>query len=206
MPNLKTRFQSNLLSIDSFFHSLLRWCTFIFPITGNWWKLNSWFSQAFELQPKTEQYILLFEGLGRNFTPNWADSIFQNFFHHFNPILERAYGESVLSKTRAIAHDLNISHESVFSILVDILYMRRVAVRLTPKELNFLQKQYCELISLNMVGCANSDPTLIWPYWSVCVRKSVRNGQICRRTIRGFYTTIMRHRKERQFWSNLRPK
>ena len=39
----------------------------------------------------------------------------------------------------------------------------------------------------------------IWPYCIaciVCVRKSVRNGQICGRTIRGFYTTIMRYRIE----------
>lgn len=45
---------------------------------------------------------------------------------------------------RKIAHDLNMSHESVRTILTDILGMRRVAARLVPKELNFLQKQYRE--------------------------------------------------------------
>lgn len=125
-------------------------------------------------------------------------------------MLEKAYGESVLSKTRAyewykafkegreivedmprsgrpstsstdeniekvkeivldnrhsslreIARDLNISHESVRSILVDILGMRRVAARLVPKELNFLQKQYREQVSLDMLDRANSDPTFM---------------------------------------------
>ena len=46
-------------------------------------------------------------------------------------------------------------------ILVDILGMRRVAARFVPKELNFLQRQYREQISLDMVDRANSDPTFI---------------------------------------------
>ena len=48
------------------------------------------------------------------------------------------------SSLREIAHGLNISHESVRSILVDILDMRRTAPRLVSKELNFLLKQYRE--------------------------------------------------------------
>ena len=36
--------------------------------------------------------------------------------------------------------------------------MRRVAARLVPKELNFVQKQYREQVSLDMLDCANSDP------------------------------------------------
>ena len=44
------------------------------------------------------------------------------------------------SSLREIAHDLNISHDSVRSIFIDILGKRRVAARLVPKELNFFQK------------------------------------------------------------------
>ena len=40
-----------------------------------------------------------------------------------------------------IARDLDISHKSVFSNLVNILGMGRIATWLDPKELNFLQKQ-----------------------------------------------------------------
>ncbi|XP_032676163.1 protein GVQW3-like [Odontomachus brunneus] len=37
---------------------------------------------------------------------------------------------------REVAHELNMSHESVRSILVDNLGMRRVAAKLVPKDLN----------------------------------------------------------------------
>uniref|UniRef100_A0A0K2VAF9 Histonelysine Nmethyltransferase SETMARlike [Megachile rotundata] n=1 Tax=Lepeophtheirus salmonis TaxID=72036 RepID=A0A0K2VAF9_LEPSM len=37
--------------------------------------------------------------------------------------------------------------------------MRRVAARLSPKYLNFVQKQYCEEVSLDMLDRPNSDPT-----------------------------------------------
>ena len=47
-----------------------------------------------------------------------------------------------LSSLRDIAHEVNISHESVRSILVDILGMRRVSTRIVPKELNFLEHQW----------------------------------------------------------------
>ena len=43
-----------------------------------------------------------------------------------------------LSSLRDIAREVHISHESVRSILVDILGMRRVSARIVPKELNFL--------------------------------------------------------------------
>lgn len=65
------------------------------------------------------------------------------------------------SSLREIAHHLNISHESVRSILVDNLNMRRVAARLVPKDLNFLQKQYRLQISLDMLDRSNSDPTFM---------------------------------------------
>ena len=50
-----------------------------------------------------------------------------------------------LSSLRDIAREVHISHESVRSILVDILGMKR------SKELNFLKKQYREQISLEML-------------------------------------------------------
>ena len=40
---------------------------------------------------------------------------------------------------REIDRDIDISHESVRSILVDILGMRRVAARFISKEFNFLR-------------------------------------------------------------------
>lgn len=42
------------------------------------------------------------------------------------------------SSLREMAQDLDISHESVRTILVDVLGKRRVSTRLVPKELNFL--------------------------------------------------------------------
>lgn len=62
---------------------------------------------------------------------------------------------------REIAHDLNISHESVRSILMAKLGTRRVTARLIPKELNFLQKQYRKQVSLDMLDRVNSDPTFM---------------------------------------------
>ena len=41
---------------------------------------------------------------------------------------------------------------------------------------------------------------------TVCVNKSVRNGQITGRTIRGFHLSIMRHRIERQLQPNSMPR
>ncbi|KAJ8947015.1 hypothetical protein NQ318_019096 [Aromia moschata] len=42
---------------------------------------------------------------------------------------------------RVIAGAFNISYESIQHILVDVLGMKRVAARLVPKDLNFLQKR-----------------------------------------------------------------
>ena len=47
-----------------------------------------------------------------------------------------------LSSLRDISCELQISHESFRSILIDILGMRRFSARIAPKELKFLQKQY----------------------------------------------------------------
>ena len=49
-----------------------------------------------------------------------------------------------LNSLKDVAREVHISDESVRSILVDILVMRRVNARIVPKELNFLQKQYRE--------------------------------------------------------------
>lgn len=55
-----------------------------------------------------------------------------------------------------MAQDLGISHESVRTILVDVLGMRRA--RLVPKELNFLQKEHRKQVAEDMLERANSDP------------------------------------------------
>lgn len=65
------------------------------------------------------------------------------------------------SSLREMAQDLSISHESVRTILVDVLGMRRVSARLVPKELNFLQKEHRKQVAEDMLERANSDPTFM---------------------------------------------
>lgn len=62
---------------------------------------------------------------------------------------------------REIAQDVNMSHESVRNILVDVLGMRRVAARLVPKDLNFFQKEQRKLIAQDMLDNVNNDPTFM---------------------------------------------
>lgn len=62
---------------------------------------------------------------------------------------------------REIARDLDISHESVRSILLDNLGMRRVAARLVPKEMHFLQQQYRKQAAADMLDRVHSDPTFM---------------------------------------------
>ena len=125
-------------------------------------------------------------------------------------MLQRAYGESTLSKTRAyewysafksgrdvvedlprsgrpstvstelniakvkemvsenrhlglreIAAELSVSHESIRTILNDCLGMTRVAARIVPKDLNFLQKLNRVRIAEDMLEQASSDPTFM---------------------------------------------
>lgn len=68
---------------------------------------------------------------------------------------------------REVENCLNIFHELVRTILTEHLDMRRVAARVVPKELNFLQKKYRKQVSLDMLDCANSDSIFmerqIWP-------------------------------------------
>jgi len=66
-----------------------------------------------------------------------------------------------LSSLRDIAREVHIFNESIRSILVDILGMRRVNACIVPKELNFLQKQYRQQISLDMLDHANSNATFM---------------------------------------------
>jgi len=66
-----------------------------------------------------------------------------------------------LSSLRDISCELQISHESFRSILVDIFGMRCVSACIVLKELNFLQKQYREQVSLDILDHANFDPTFM---------------------------------------------
>ena len=65
------------------------------------------------------------------------------------------------SSLRDIALEVHISHEFVRFILVDILGMRSVSACIVLKELNFLQKQYREQVSLDILDHANFDPTFM---------------------------------------------
>lgn len=57
---------------------------------------------------------------------------------------------------REIAAELEISNGSVHSILHDVLGMRRVAARLVPKMLNFLQKEHRKSIAEEMLTMAET--------------------------------------------------
>lgn len=69
--------------------------------------------------------------------------------------------ENRRTSLREIAHDLKISHESARTILIDILGMRKVAARLVPKDLNFLQKRHREQVASDMLDRCNSDSTFM---------------------------------------------
>lgn len=62
---------------------------------------------------------------------------------------------------RELARELNISHESIRTIVVDVLGMRRVAARLVPKDLNFLQMEHRNRVCEDMLERVNLDPTFI---------------------------------------------
>lgn len=62
---------------------------------------------------------------------------------------------------RVLSQKLSIFHESVRHILVDVLCMRRVAARLVPKELNFLQMENRKRVAEDMLERVNLDPTFI---------------------------------------------
>jgi len=60
---------------------------------------------------------------------------------------------------REIATELSVSHESIRTIVHDCLGMKRVAARLVPKDLNFLQKLNRVKIAEDMLERVNSDLT-----------------------------------------------
>ena len=62
---------------------------------------------------------------------------------------------------RELAEDLNIAYGSIQDIVVNDLGLRRVATKLVPKELNFMQKRDRVVIAKDMISKAESDPTFI---------------------------------------------
>lgn len=62
---------------------------------------------------------------------------------------------------RELADDLNIAYGSVQDIIVNDLDLRRVAAKLVPKDLNFMQKRDRVDIAKDMISKAQSDPTFI---------------------------------------------
>lgn len=62
---------------------------------------------------------------------------------------------------REIAAELSVSHESIRIILSNSLGMKRIAARLVPKDLNFLQKLNRVKVAEDMLERVNSDPTFI---------------------------------------------
>ena len=62
---------------------------------------------------------------------------------------------------REISSELGISYGTAQHIVVDVLGMRRVAARLVPKDLNFLQKHHRKTVAEEMISEAQSDPTFM---------------------------------------------
>lgn len=62
---------------------------------------------------------------------------------------------------REIADTLNMSHETARTILTHNLGMKKVAARLVPKDLNFLQKDARKQVALDMLQRVNSDESFI---------------------------------------------
>ncbi|XP_018058121.1 PREDICTED: histone-lysine N-methyltransferase SETMAR-like [Atta colombica] len=62
---------------------------------------------------------------------------------------------------RELAEDLNIAYGSIQDIVVNGLDLRRVAAKLAPKELNFMQKRDRVVIAKYIISKAESDPTFI---------------------------------------------
>ena len=62
---------------------------------------------------------------------------------------------------REVAEALKISYESTQHIVVDVLGIKRVAARLVPKNLNFLQKELRVEFAKGMLANVAHDPTFI---------------------------------------------
>ena len=62
---------------------------------------------------------------------------------------------------REVAEALNISYGSTQHIAVHVMDMKRVAARLVPKDLNFLQKERRVEVAKEMLANVADDPTFI---------------------------------------------
>ena len=62
---------------------------------------------------------------------------------------------------REVAEALNISYGSTQYIVVYVLRIKRVAARLVPKDLNFLQKECQAKVAKEMLANVADDPTFI---------------------------------------------
>ena len=62
---------------------------------------------------------------------------------------------------REIAEELNIAYRSAQDILVNNLGLRRVAAKLVPKDLTFMQKRDCVDVAKDMLSKVDSDPSFI---------------------------------------------
>lgn len=62
---------------------------------------------------------------------------------------------------KELAQELNISTVSVHGILNGILGIKRIASRLVPKELNFLQKEHRKQVADDIISRANKDPNFM---------------------------------------------
>ena len=67
----------------------------------------------------------------------------------------------MLALERYVAEALNISDGSTQHIVVHVLGMKRVAARLVPKDLNFLQKERRVEVAKEMLANVADDPTFI---------------------------------------------
>ena len=62
---------------------------------------------------------------------------------------------------REIVEELNIAYGSAQDILVNGLGLRRVAAKLVPKDLNFMQKRDRVDVTKDMLSKVDSDPSFI---------------------------------------------
>uniref|UniRef100_A0A1B0G5U9 Uncharacterized protein n=1 Tax=Glossina morsitans morsitans TaxID=37546 RepID=A0A1B0G5U9_GLOMM len=62
---------------------------------------------------------------------------------------------------RELSSELNVSCAIVHNILTDHLDLRRVIMRIVPKELDFVQKNYRKQMALDMLHRTSTDPTFM---------------------------------------------
>ncbi|XP_012057321.1 PREDICTED: putative uncharacterized protein FLJ37770 [Atta cephalotes] len=76
-------------------------------------------------------------------------------------------GRPSTSKTsiKELTEDLNIAYGSIQDIVINGLGLRRVAAKLIPKELNFMQKRDHIVIAKDMISKAESDIHQTHHYW-----------------------------------------